>query len=221
MITSFFLTNNRLPFFDIAKKLLSQNDKILDIGPGNGNFASYINRKDTYFFEGNPISVNLLKKSYKNLYLGQLPLLPFQDNYFNLIHMSHVIEHLTPQVVYETLKEMDRCCINGGVIVISAPLLWEGFYDDLSHVKPYNPKIFFKYMCGIDMGNLSRDAISDKYSVEQISYRLREKKYFYGIKSSKNIILKMTYNIYDFLRKSGMKKTFKSGYTIVLRKASN
>lgn len=218
MKTSFLLAENRNVFFDIAKKLLSPNDKILDIGPGNGNFASYIDREDTYLFEGNDLSVRELKKSYTNVFLGRLPVLPFENDYFNLIHMSHVIEHLNPEEVYKSLIEMDRCCAPRGVIIISAPLLWEGFYDDLSHIKPYNPKIFFKYLCGLDSGNLTRAAISNKYSVEQLVYRMNERKYLYGIKHSSNIFLKVIYNFYEFLRKRGMRKTYKTGYTIVLRK---
>ncbi|MDT0650823.1 class I SAM-dependent methyltransferase [Autumnicola edwardsiae] len=213
-----FVTHNREPFFEIAKNLINSGDNVLDIGAGNGSFADFCKHEDVYLFEGNMISVKYLNTKYKNVFLGQLPELPFKDSFFDVIHMSHVIEHLEPQEVYDTLKEFDRCCKPGGVIVISAPLMWEGFYDDLSHVKPYNPYIFMKYMCSGNKNNYTREAITDKYSVENLQYRFQESRMFYGLKESKRLVAKLIFKIYEFLRVRGFKQYRKTGYTIVLRK---
>ncbi|MDT0676806.1 class I SAM-dependent methyltransferase [Autumnicola musiva] len=213
-----FVTHNREPFFEIAKNLINSKDKVLDIGAGNGNFADFCNHKDIYLFEGNPSSVKYLNSKYKNVFLGELPELPFKDDFFDVIHMSHVIEHLQPQEVYETLKEFNRCCKSGGTIIISAPLMWEGFYDDLSHVKPYNPFIFQKYLCSAVGDNLTREQIATNYIVEKLQYRFLEKKYFYTLKNSKSSILRGTFKTYEFFRKKGFKRLQKTGYTIVLRK---
>src|SRR5690606_15521311 len=115
--------------------------KVLDIGAGSGLFSKYFKRNDFYLFDGNDITINELKRENKNVFQGELPIIPFQNNFFDLIHCSHVIEHLNPDVFYETLKEMDRCLKLGGHLIISAPLIWSGFYNDLSHVRPYNPKV--------------------------------------------------------------------------------
>jgi len=133
-----FVTHRREPFFEIAKELISSNSTVLDVGSGNGSFANFCGHSNIYMYESNPKSVKFLKGKFPNVFQGSLPKLPFSDNSFDLIHMSHVIEHLQPNEVYETLKEFDRCCKAGGAIVISAPLMWEGFYDDLSHITPEN-----------------------------------------------------------------------------------
>ncbi|WP_037316575.1 bifunctional 2-polyprenyl-6-hydroxyphenol methylase/3-demethylubiquinol 3-O-methyltransferase UbiG [Salegentibacter sp. Hel_I_6] len=213
-----FVTHSREPFFQIGKDLIGPKSTVLDVGAGNGNFADFCNQKNIYLFEGNPSSIKSLEANYKNVYLGRLPELPFDDTFFDVIHMSHVIEHLQPQEVYDTLKEFDRCCKPGGAIVISAPLMWEGFYDDLSHIKPYNPFIFQKYLCSGFCDNLTREPIAKNYTVEKLQYRFLEKKMFYTLKRSKNLISKVTFQAYEFLRKKGFKKYQKTGYTIVLRK---
>jgi len=213
-----FVTHNREPFFQIAKDLIEPNSIVLDIGAGNGNFADFCNHKNIFLFEGNPISGEYLKNKYKNVFEGKLPKLPFKDNFFDVIHMSHVIEHLQPQEMYDTLKEFNRCCKPGGALVISAPLLWEGFYDDLSHIKPYNPFIFQKYLCSGDGDNLTREQIAANYTVEKLQYRFLEKKFFYTLKNSKSFISRGFFKIYQFFRKKGFKKFQKTGYTIVLRK---
>lgn len=217
MINNKYITHRREPFFEIAKKYIKENDTVLDIGAGNGNFADFSNKREIYLFDGNASSINFLRdKNYINVFQGQLPKLPFNNNFFNLIHISHVVEHLQPQELYETVKEIDRCCKPSGRIVISAPLLWEGFYDDLSHVKPYNPYVFQKYLCGGSKENLTRHSISNKYVVEELVYRFKEKEWVVNFKSSKKF--KILDKIYNRIRPLGFEKYNKTGYTIVLRK---
>src|SRR5690606_23253477 len=131
-----YITYKRAPFFQIAKDLIKDGDVVLDVGAGDGSFSEFCQNDEIYQFDGNMESFNNLKKKFRNTFLGHLPNLPFQNNFFNIIHCSHVIEHLQPQELYDTLIEFDRVLKDGGRIVISAPLLWSGFYDDLSHVKP-------------------------------------------------------------------------------------
>lgn len=214
-----YATHRREPFFEIAKMLIKKEDKVLDIGAGNGAFADFCELQQIYLFEGNINSVDKLKEKYKNVEFGRLPLLPYKNNYFDIIHMSHVIEHLQTQEAYDTLVELDRCCKKGGAIIISAPLMWSGFYDDLSHIKPYNPYVLQKYLCHGNRDNLTREMISDKYNVELLHYRFRERELFYNIKKSSNIFSKIFYKVYKYLRKRGLKIYDKTGYTIVLRKS--
>lgn len=213
-----FATHEREPFFEIAKEVVSKGDRILDIGAGNGNFANFCEIEDIYLLDGNQKSVEYLKTKFRNVTLGNLPTLPYDSNFFDLIHMSHVIEHLHPHEVYDTIKEMERCCKTGGVLVISAPLLWDGFYDDLSHVKPYNPFIFQKYLCAGSHSELTREKISDQFVVERLQYRFQERVFFYGIKKSKKLTHKILYRFYKFLQSKGVTRYQKTGYTIVLRK---
>ena len=214
-----YVTFAREPFFEIAKKLINEGDNVLDIGAGNGAFAEFCEYDTMYLFEGNSTSAEKLSSKYQNVENGCLPFLPYKNEFFNVIHMSHVIEHLQPQDVYDTLKEFDRCCKFGGAIVISAPLMWDGFYDDLSHIKPYNPSIFIRYLCSNEGQNYTREAISSNYIVESLQYRYLEKQMLYGFRKSNKILNKAFFKIYEFLRSRGLKQYRKTGYTIVLRKS--
>jgi ubiquinone/menaquinone biosynthesis C-methylase UbiE len=211
-----YATHEREPFFEIARGYISGKDKILDIGPGDGSFAKFCKRNDIYMFEGNPESAFLLSKTFPNVIQGSLPNLPYEDQRFNLIHMSHVIEHLNPQEVYDTLIEINRCCKPGGRIIISAPLLWTGFYDDLSHIKPYPPESFIKYLSNLGT-NATRPIITDTFKLEKIQYRYLAKQAEIRTRNRTNLIDKVLYKASTILRNT---ETYyeKTGYTVVLRK---
>jgi len=219
MIDKKFATHDRNPFFDLASPYISKESKVLDIGPGEGNFSGFHKRNDFYLFEGNPMSAELLKKEHPNTFIGMLPKLPFESNFFDVIHCSHVVEHLQPQEFFDTLVEMDRCLKKNGVLVISAPMFWEGFYNDLSHVKAYNPNIYVKYLCPNDVKALTRLTISTDYQVKNLQYRYRESTPFHEYHNSKNsLIVKVFLFGLKVLRKLGLRKYDRTGYTIILEK---
>lgn len=58
---------------------------------------------------------------------------------FDIVLMSHVIEHFAPD---DLLKFMDGyldLLRPGGHLIIATPLMSHYFYDDFDHVKPYQP----------------------------------------------------------------------------------
>jgi ubiquinone/menaquinone biosynthesis C-methylase UbiE len=212
MINSTYITQQREPFFQIAKDQINDHSKVLDIGAGDCSFAKYCNRKDFYMVDGNINSVKEFEKEYKNYVHSVLPSLPFPDHLFDVIHCSHVVEHLEPHMFYETIKEMDRCLKPTGYLIISAPLFSDFFYDDLSHIKPYNPNIYVKYLTNVKSNNLSRTKISKNYIVESLTYRYKAFNIING-----EMIFPFNY-INKLLLKIGIKKYLKTGYTIVLKK---
>ncbi len=219
MIDLRYVTHKRDVFFDISKAYLNNESKVLDIGAGAGAFIKYCKREDFYLFDGNEESINELKKLYKNCFLGTLPHLPFESGIFDLIHCSHVVEHLEPQVFYDTLKEMDRCLNKKGYLIISAPLMWENFYDDLSHIKPYNPNLFIKYLTKTKEINLTREKISESYEMVDLKYRYHEvcyTEYFTSVKN--NLLSKLFLKLINLAYRCGIRRYIKSGYTIVLQK---
>lgn len=120
--------------------------------------------------DGSKAAVETLKQQFPNCSYGKITELPYEDNFFDLIHSSHVVEHLAPQELYDFLKDADRCLRPGGYLIISAPLFWTEFYDDLSHLKPYNPKLFSKYLSWGTEFCCTRPLISKNYKVvEKVS----------------------------------------------------
>jgi len=192
MINKKYITHKREIFFEIAKKYISKDSRVLDIGAGNASFSRICEREDFYLYEGNPSTYNSLKSKYKNVVLGHLPKLSFEDNFFDVIHCSHVVEHLETEVFYQTLVEMDRCLKNNGKLIISAPLFWKGFYDDLSHIRPYPPAIFKNYLCAQENDQRTRPIISTDYEMVEEVFRYKEIDFFENIYNNKvGIILKV------------------------------
>lgn len=214
-----YYTHKREPFFEIANNYITKDSRVLDIGTGAGAFPIYCKRNDFYLFDGNQQTVDELRKTYSNVAFGLLPKLPFESDFFDVIHCSHVVEHLEPQVFYQTLVEMDRCLKIGGCIVISAPLMWSGFYDDLSHIKPYGPEIYKNYLCSGQKNSRTRDLISSSYKREQLVYRYLPTNNdfnFYNTKS--NRLVTLVVKILNKLKSKGFSFLEKTGYTIVLKK---
>lgn len=219
MIDLKYVTTKREPFFELAKELIQPDSNVLDIGAGNGYFAEYCNRSDFYLFDGNKENVNKLIEKHPNTFYGRLPKLPFKDEFFDVIHCSHVIEHLTPQEVYDTLKEMDRCLTKNGYIVISAPLLWEKFYSDLTHKRPYNPEIFGAYMCNYKSKILTMNKISCSYNLIKLQYRYLFSSIDNSLVNTKNnLFTRAILKLINTLKNMGLKSFQKTGYTIVLKK---
>jgi SAM-dependent methyltransferase len=65
--------------------------------------------------------------------------LPRTERAFDLVLMSHVIEHLPPRDLLAFMDGyLDRLRI-GGHLVIATPLLSPYFFYDFDHVRPYHP----------------------------------------------------------------------------------
>ncbi len=222
MIDKKYATHDREPFFELARPYIESNSKVLDIGAGYASFAKYFSRNDFYLFDGNPETVTFLKNNYEYVKEGKLPNLPYEDSYFDVIHCSHVIEHLEAETLYQTILEMNRCLKPGGLLVISAPLMWSGFYDDLSHLRPYPPIVFINYLCSNNQTNRTRIIIKDKYKVKKLVYRYNEtnpkKEFYYYSSTVISYIIKFWYKIFNFFH---LKTYEKSGFTIIIQKQEN
>jgi SAM-dependent methyltransferase len=217
-------THSREPFFQIARKYYASGSKVLDVGAGNGDFAQLLGDEQVYLVDANPTTVESLKRRFPNSYCTALPdRMPFSDRFFDLIHTSHLVEHLQPAELYLLLMELDRCLAPGGFLVISAPLLWSGFYDDLSHVRPYNPAVFVNYLCASGYsGARTRPPASSAYTVVELVYRHTLVPLGYWNISAtrihaKNLLFKLT----NWLRRHRLQRYEVTGYTVVLSKSQD
>lgn len=212
----------RFPFYDIAKKYVPQNYDavVVDVGPGEGDFAEYLEFKhypNHVLLDINSGTVLKLKgKGFNALEYGAPNRLPFNNNSVSFIHLSHVVEHLPYQELYILLKDFDRVLSTGGVLVISAPLLWDRFYEDLSHVKPYNPEVFINYMTRVK-NNPTQAPASINFVVRQLQYRYRAVdasdwgSRFFAV----DVIIRI---FRVFRSRLGFRKYIRNGYTLVLEK---
>jgi predicted SAM-dependent methyltransferase len=70
---------------------------------------------------------------------------PYEDNFFEAIHASNILEHLgqTPKQFTNVMKEMYRVSIHGAVWNIQVPHhRCDLYWDDYTHVRVLTPKTF-------------------------------------------------------------------------------
>ena len=134
-----FDTYSRL-FKDVIGK--SFEGKMVDLGCGDGSFYSYCQTRGLEA-EGLDIldGVNF-----------ETDVLPLTDNAFDIVLLQSVLEHLyNPSILIQQVK---RVLKPGGVVVMVIPNIDQcgsSFYDDHTHVKPYNPAGLKRLMGSFEM----------------------------------------------------------------------
>jgi len=96
---------------------------LLDVGCSNGEFLFIAKRKgfNTYGVEVNKETAKIAIDNGFNVFNGILEDANFKDNYFSVIHLGSVIEHVPDPVAL--LKESKRVLKKGGIIIIFTPNL--------------------------------------------------------------------------------------------------
>jgi SAM-dependent methyltransferase len=126
-------------FIQLIKKNVDQNDRILDVGCGYGRLQGELklNGYNNYCgVEINPEIVN------QNRHAGLSCILPEDldvESKFDVLIMSHIIEHFSPTDLLKFIEfYLDHLKV-GVKIFILTPLYTSYFYDDFDHIKPYHP----------------------------------------------------------------------------------
>jgi len=223
-------TMNRQPFFDIAQRYLPENRNsiIVDLGSGNGEFGTcgdICSKYDNfYLLDGNVQTVHELRAKFRNVikYTAPGPL-PFKNGSVSYVHCSHFIEHLFPKELYNLLEEVDRVLKFGGILAVSAPLLYEDFYYDLSHIRPYYPQTLMRYLTFYNE-NYSATGVSQKYRVVDLKYRYKKLSLYedgIGLGSEHqyiDLIIQAVKKILSFFK---IRYYIKNGFTIILEKGAS
>lgn len=212
---------SRKPFYELALKYLPNKGIVVDIGSGEGWFADIIPsspEREIWLLDGNKEAVDKLRKRFVNSRYYLAPeKLPFKDHSVNYMHVSHLVEHFYYEDLLVFLKEVDRVMAPGGTLIISAPLMWSRFYDNMSHIKPYGPDVFINYLVKA-RDNASASAVSIEYIVLDLVYRYRViddrewgSKYYWM-----DFIIRALRAF--LMRAFGLRRYTKNGYTLVLKK---
>lgn len=214
-----YATWDRAPFFALAKKYAEGKQTVVDIGPGDDGFARHLGRTDTHLLEGNLASYEQLKTRYPNARHYRAPdALPFADGAVDFVHLSHVVEHLENEALYTLLQELDRVLAPSGILAISAPLAHPDFYNDLSHVRPYNPAVFLKYLVNGDATSTTRPLISARYTKEELVFRHTPTELF-PLRAFNNRVMRFcAYAFRALAIKLGYRVYERTGFTLILKK---
>ena len=118
----------------IPKEL--RNGRILDIG--SGSYPYFLSH--TYFSEKFAIDQQEKPDAVPNinwhtLNLNSDPELPFDDQYFGVVTMLAVVEHLDPNALKSLFQEVHRILEPGGRLIITTPAAWsDGLLKGMSKV---------------------------------------------------------------------------------------
>lgn len=106
---------------DIEKDL-PRGSKILEAGCGTGQTLALLSeRHETYGLDISRAALALAQNSCKNPVLGSIFNTPFQQNTFDLVYNSGVIEHFRDPQNVEAIKEMARITKPSGKVIIIVP----------------------------------------------------------------------------------------------------
>jgi len=197
---------------------------VVDLASGAGDFADHLGLADRYanlhLLDFNPTIVEKLRKRLPHAMVYRAPKrMPFEDATVNYLNCSHMIEHLKHEDLLDLIREMDRVLCPGGALVTHSPLPGGGFYGDVDHVKPYEPRIFLDHLCSQD--------VTDPEAMPEGAYELVELVHGYGSPPVDeglgascfcvDLLLRAGRRL---LRALGVRKHVRTGYTLALRKVS-
>lgn len=174
---------------------------IIDVGCGPGRFIAQDKNRITGL-DWSDASLEKCRTHGYNVIKTDVRTLPIEDGSVDGVHCSHVIEHFQSEDVHKMLGEFDRVLKPGGILVIRAPLLYPGFYSNLTHIKPYNPEAILHYLTPSRGHTFTQ--ISDGYKV------LLLKKRFGRVDSNNlltNILIRFEFPLLE-----------QTGYMLVLQK---
>lgn len=137
--------------------LMDKNQFLLDVGCGDGTGLKFIQDQgfnNIYGVDFNENKLARAKEKTNNILYSSATELPFNDNMFDIIWCSHVLEHIYNP--FTALKEFSRVCKNGGYILI---------------IIPY-PSVDFEVHCGVN--ELKLDILDNAHSCIN---NIREKGY--------------------------------------------
>ena len=144
---------------------------ILDIGCGGGNFLKDMQKEgwDIYGCDLSPYICDVARKTTgsKNIYSGDVLSLNLAENFFDVITLWHVLEHLTKPK--ETLIKISKLLKDDGMLIIESPdfssiqskfFKSKWFSLDLPrHIHQFSPKTMEKLLNSVNLKTFKKDYI--------------------------------------------------------------
>ena len=150
-------------FFDKARKRyfnqvikrcsIRKGEKLLDYGCGPGDMLSICSLYSiqAYGVDNELRSIELAQAKGLNVTLGDYNSLPFEQDFFDVIFMQSVLEHLPKPI--DAINHLNKYLKKGGHLILSAPTPGPFFWNDPTHIRPYTPKSFqiISDICGLKL----------------------------------------------------------------------
>lgn len=155
---------------------------VLDIGCGQGGNFPILEKANCQItgVDANAEQVLALRAQGKDVYIcDALP-----DRTYDVLLMSHVIEHITPEKLVPFMNHYLKRLRTGGKLVILTPLPGERFWHDATHIRPYLPQSLWMLIGGLDTAVSIR--ANHKMTLEDVwffkdSFRTRKTRTYYHV----------------------------------------
>ncbi|MEK6940735.1 MAG: class I SAM-dependent methyltransferase [Nanoarchaeota archaeon] len=113
---------NRRIIQALLDRHIKQRVKILDAGCGTGKNMEFLSRYgNVNGIDINDHAIDFCKKRDLNVQKASVELLPFKDDYFDLVTSFEVLYHQNVNSWQSALKELSRVTKPGGLILIRVP----------------------------------------------------------------------------------------------------
>ncbi|EKE14828.1 MAG: Methyltransferase type 11 [uncultured bacterium] len=106
---------------DFFQKFINDDEVVLDIACGYGEFINEINCGKKYAIDLNSDSAKYLNKSITFYCQSSTKIKSIKDNFIDKIFISNFFEHLAREDINLTIKECHRVLKKGGQILILQP----------------------------------------------------------------------------------------------------
>lgn len=138
---------------------------ILDVGCGLGRNMTLLKKYGYANIIGTDISQEMLDLSKGNGHsVCVRDGLKKYKNKFDVILFSHVLEHIEYSGIQETMESYFEVSKPDALVIICMPLLYDGFYDNVDHIKPY----YAKGLVTLFSGNVASKQYLSKYRLKLI-----------------------------------------------------
>ncbi len=154
-------------FKTITQFITPKQISLLEIGPGKGELALKFMEEGCQYtcYDNNSLIIENMKKMGAKAVLSQTPPIPEDSESFDLVVLSHVLEHLpTQDKAFELIQEIARIIKKGGFFLFCSPDVhgwgfdfYEIDYTHAFHITPTRMKHMFE-----DTG-LSIEKMEDRY----------------------------------------------------------
>lgn len=179
------------------------NKKVLDVGCGFGRILKELKKEGI-----NALGIDINPKIVETNLSNGLDCITTHDfvnlqEMYDVIIMSHIIEHFSPDGLLIFIDNYLDRLKPGGYLVVATPLYTANFFDDFDHIRPYQP-------AGINMVFGNHDSQVQYYSRHSLKlhdiwfrkgpYKLNFSRGLYIRKSNKvayltNILLAILFKI--------------------------
>lgn len=166
----------------LKRNAAGKNLSLLDVGCGIGEYAGLF-KKHGLQFTGVDVSQEMVDNA-NNAGHNAILLDDFkkQDKAFDIVFISHVIEHLNSESLVEFLNFYISRLKQGGRLILLSPLGVDNFYYDITHVRAYYPQAIWQmwggYSSSLSIKKNEQLRLVDIYFVKDC-YRTRKWRSYY------------------------------------------